>query len=220
MAQVCTSADWTGAGATAGCILVLLGIVTVIEKTLNLRKETSRKLVHIAVGHWVLAARHFISVDCPTAAASILGAFVILNAISLQTKMFGTMETSERKTRGTVFYPLALAAITYLYWSASDMDAVVAASMVMAYGDGVAALVGTELGKRAHKLRGNKTIEGSLSFVIAATVATAMTTTGGWPAAFALGLAGSAIEAWTPGDLDNVTVPFAVAMLWSYINKA
>lgn len=218
--ESCSSADWQGALLTAAGVIGVLALAAVAEKLLRLSKEQARKVVHIGVGQWVLFARELIGPSCAHAGAALLGAFVVLNSLSLYTRIFAVMEltATDRASRGTVYYPAALALVTLWYW-ATDLNAVVAASMVLAWGDGVAALVGSGLGKRAHRYANSRSFEGSVAMVVAATVSSALAVRGeprAWTAAFLTSVAAAAVEAVCPGDLDNIAVPLLVAPLWHW----
>jgi hypothetical protein len=89
--------DWDAVAYLIFCVFALIGVITVAEKVLGLSKETSRKLVHIAVGHIVLG--EVVLVRAMTAAAAPLALFVVLNAVSLRFNTFSTMELKTRARR-------------------------------------------------------------------------------------------------------------------------
>lgn len=48
--------EWLGVLYTILGVLLLIAVVTGLEKALRLSKETSRKLIHIGVGHSLFIA--------------------------------------------------------------------------------------------------------------------------------------------------------------------
>lgn len=165
--------DWRGAALCTVGILVLLAAVTGIAAVLGLTSEASRKMVHIAVGHYILLA--FALIQHRNAVILPLLLFVILNALSLKTKLFAAMETKDRNTWGTVYYPAALAVCVYLWWD-NDKTALAVAAMALAWGDGMAAAVGSRAIAAGTAIVyqnawGNKrSVQGTLAHVMFATL--------------------------------------------------
>jgi len=207
--------DWLGALITVLGVLLLLAVVTALEKMLGLSKETSRKLIHIGVGHSLFIA--FVFIEEKWIAAAPLLLFVLLNLLSLRNQMFAVMETEERKSYGTVYYPLALLILTVLSY---DNKLTLTISMLaLAWGDGMAAVVGSKFGKHKYRIFGEpRSLEGSGAMLVFSflTIGWALLTMGGASYSFAvinaLGLAAVAtiLEALSYRDLDNLVVPLGV----------
>jgi phytol kinase len=92
--------------------------------------------------------------------------------------------------------------------------------MVMAWGDGLAALVGERFGRRRYHVGGHaRSIEGSATMFAASLVSTlgcfaylsGVSVVTAVPAAVGISLVGTFVEAVSPKGLDNLTVPLTVA---------
>jgi phytol kinase len=214
------SNDLTGSVLTSLIVVLLIGVVTVLEKVLKLSKETTRKLVHIGAGHALFLMYAFIQSKYYAAGVMIL--FVVLNYVSLKSNLFATMETKERKTMGTVYYPIAMVfQILWLY----DIDraALGAGVLAMAWGDGCAAVFGSKYGKT--KYRPQKSVEGSAAaflFSFLSILIYFITYIGYDPLNAAkksllCAMATTFIEGLTQGDKDNLLVPLGVSALCHYL---
>jgi phytol kinase len=212
--------DLYGAFLTTTLVVILIGIVTVLEKILRLSKETTRKMVHIGAGHALFIMYMFIQSKYYAAGVMIL--FVILNYISLKSNLFATMETKERKTFGTVYYPISMV-LQILALYNIDKAALGAGVLAMAWGDGMAAVIGSKYGRT--KFVGQKSIEGSVAafffsflaiflyFVlyIRMSVVVALTRS------LLYGTVTAVIEGLTFGDLDNLLVPLSISTLAHFV---
>lgn len=193
-------------------------------KVLNLPKEESRKFVHIGVSHWWLLAMFAFSSWRWAIIPPIF--FILLNLISWYTGLFSSMERKPRDPAnlGTVYFPIALLIMVVLTWQDSPILENVhpflggLGIMAMGYGDGFAALVGSNLGKHKFTFLGStRSLEGSLAMFVAALFplfflisSFALPALPALAAAAMLSLLATIIEAITPWGLDNLTVPFAV----------
>lgn len=207
--------EWLGVLYTVLGVLVLIAVVTGLEKALGLSKETSRKLIHIGVGHSLFVAYAFIETAWIAAAPLLL--FVFLNLLSMRNQMFAVMETQERQSYGTVYYPLALLILVLL--SYDNKLALTVGMLALAWGDGMAAVVGSQYGKHKYRIFGEaRSIEGSaamfgFSFV---TIAMALVMMGGLGLgaavvnALVLAVVAAVIEALSYRDLDNLLIPLGV----------
>lgn len=153
-------------------VFVVLGLASVIAKFTKGASENSRKFVHIVVGHWVFILLMFNNI---WAAMLVPFTFIIVNALSTRYKIFKAMERND-ESLGTVYYAVSLTVLTglgfYLDWLALPFIGV----LVMAYGDGFAAIIGKKFGKRKpFSFAPDKSIAGSLTVFFFATVITGLT---------------------------------------------
>ena len=157
------------------------------------------------------------------AAPFILVTFLASPYSPFKTGRFGGLAniTEEGHSFGLVFYAISYTLLAILF--ASEAYVVAAGILPMAYGDSAGSLVGQRCGKRAHRLVGRKTIEGSLAVffgslvsltigliffsrfyplplfrTIVATIATVCVTT--------------LSESISPRGVDNLTVPILGAL--------
>lgn len=131
------------------------------------------------------------------------------------------METGERGRLGTIYFPFSFAVLTWVLWSQRAL--LVAALMPMTWGDALAAVVGRRWGRRRFRVLGTtRSVEGSLTFLLVASVATALplallpgTPSPGWeavPVALCAAAVTTLVEAISPWGTDNLTVPAASAL--------
>ncbi len=117
---------------------------------------------------------------------------------------------------GLVYYCIAFTALAFVFY---DRPIVVAAGMLpLAYGDGMGAIIGLKLGMHPYALIDRKSVEGTLA-VFAATIVAATAGLAFYGVALpqavgialALGAVTAAVEAATPGGLDNLAIPVFTA---------
>ncbi len=127
-------------------VFLLIGIAEVLRTKRFLNPAITRKLIHIGVGHWIFFARFLIGSGwwalLPPAT------FVGINYLSGKKKIFKAMEGTSSSNRGTVFYALSLFILVFLFWGEGEFPFLAAGIMVMAWGDGLAAIAGKKWGKR------------------------------------------------------------------------
>ncbi len=131
------------------------------------------------------------------------------------------METGEKENLGTIYFPLAFAALVWLLWDEPHL--LVASLMPMTWGDALAAVVGRRVGRHRYTVFGStRSLEGSAVMFLAGWAATAVAllllAPGASPIAALLTAAITAggaalVEAVSPWGLDNLTVPAVSAAL-------
>lgn len=181
--------------------------------------EVGRKVVHISTGHvlllaWWLQIPAWVGITASLLAA--LGAW-----LSYHLPLLPSMNGVGRRSLGTLFYAISIGLVIALCWPADRPQYAALGILVMAWGDGLAALVGQRFGRHPYQLGGiTKSWEGSatmaiVSFLVAASIL--FSTQGvSWPAgAIALGIAGLAtgLEAFSKWGIDNLTVPIASSVI-------
>lgn len=215
--------DWIGAILSILVVFLYIAVVTLIEKKLHLSQEATRKLIHIGVGHWIFLA--FMWIDNKLIACVPLVLFIVLNYLSLKTKLFAAMETDERKSYGTVYYPIALLLLTLIFYDIDRVSLAVGV-MALAWGDGMAAVIGRKYGKIRYRVFSNtRSIEGSFAMLIFSflVITILLTTLGNYDLfvaareAVILAFAAAILELITDRDFDNLTIPLGVAALCYYI---
>ena len=198
---------------------------TVASGAGDIRREWSRKLVHIGTGAvvplaWLFGIDRLIAI--PAAAA-----ITILAAINHRHRLLPAIEDVGRHSYGTVAYGGAITVLLVTYWP-NQADAVCAGVLVMAIGDGMAGILGSALASPSWQLWGHrKSLVGTLTMAGASLLslgAVAMVaqqldglTTLPIPGPLALvsmAVIATALEqvAWL--GIDNLTVPIISAWLW------
>ena len=125
--------------------------------------EEHRQIVHIAMGGLALLLRYLSASE----AMILAGAAVAMNLYALP-RIAGTLyrpgETRQRFTSGIVLYPVAVFLLLVL--CADRLDIVAAAWGVLAFGDGMATLVGRRVPSASIPWNREKTIAGSAAFAV------------------------------------------------------
>ncbi len=202
-------------------VFAVLGIAEALRRALRLPVEFTRKVVHIGVGMWAFGTAALFS-DKWFALIPPL-AFVALNYLSYRRALFTAMETGDKSNLGTVYFPIAFAAIIVLFFDLSK-PFMVAALMPMTWGDAFAAIIGRRLGRRRYALlnaRAQRSVEGSaamfgFSFLSAggALLAFGAPFTVALATALPMALFATLVEAVSPAGLDNLLVPASSALVY------
>ncbi len=183
--------------------------------------ELGRKAVHMAVGGFAFAVRPLGAVLAALAAL----AAVLFNAFLLP-RIGGRTLWREGETRsgfalGIVLYPIAVLALVLVFWQRLEVAA--ATWGILAFGDGMASIVGMTLGR--HKLPWNprKSWAGTLGYILfgglAAAILLLWTAPGQYGAGFAIAVAFTAalfaalLESQPLGLDDNLGVPLVTGIV-------
>lgn len=203
--------------------IYVFGVIFLAKFLERFGKEASRKTVHILVCNWWLLAMVFF--DSPVWAAVVPACFVVLNYLSYRFQIFSSMERGAGKgDLGTVYYAVSLLVLALITFGPLG-DPVVGGVgiLIMGYGDGLAAVVGTRWPKMPYKVFGSeKTLSGSLTMLVASFLVTLiLLTVTGQPEvllpAITLAVLATALEAMTPLGLDNLTVPLGSAAAYYFL---
>lgn len=152
-------------------VLVVLVIGSVIARKQKKNSELSRKVIHILVGNWVFITPFFTEL---WAVLAVPLAFVFINTISLKVKLIPAMERNDNSL-GTVYYAISLVVLSGVSFILKWPQLVFIGVLVLAYGDGLAALIGQKYGKKSLVIAPSKTLAGSLTVLVVAFVVTLMT---------------------------------------------
>lgn len=194
--------------------LVIMG-ARIFEKK---GKESSRKFIHIMLGNWwFIAMYYFTNVWF---AAFVPATFIIINYMSYKKDIIKVMEREKQDGLGTVYYAISLLILVIVSFGIYDMPSLgLIPNLVMAYGDGLAGLLGKMIKSKKYKLSDSKkSVAGSITMFVISTIliggylafwhSTAFWKTPHWQLVSALiGFAITAIEAVSVKGTDNVTVP-------------
>jgi len=183
--------------------------------------ELKRKVVHLGIGAVAFALRPL------GPALSALGAIAAIVFNSLILPRWGGRallrgeEASAGYALGIVLYPVTVLLLILCFWNRLEIAA--AAWGILAFGDGMASVVGMTLGTRKLPWNRAKSWAGSLAYLVcggtAATVLLQWTAPGRYPLAFALAIAFAiALAAALAESLpirfdDNLGVPLLAGLL-------
>ena len=194
--------------------LVIIG-AKIFEKK---GKEASRKFIHIMLGNWwFIAMYYFTNVWF---VAFVPTTFIIINYLSYKKDIIKVMERDQQDGLGTVYYATSLLILVIVSFGIYKMPSLgLIPNLVMAYGDGLAALFGKAIKSKKYKLGDSKkSTAGSITMFVISTILIGgylafwhqveFLATPHWPLVSALiGFAITAIEAISVRGTDNITVP-------------
>lgn len=206
-----------------------LGIILILAEALNrfakVDPEISRKVVHIGTGNVILLAWWLeIPASVGIAAGVISGAIAL---ISYQLPILPSVNSVGRKSLGTFFYAVSIGTLIAWFWPLQQPQYAALGILIMAWGDGLAAVIGQNFGKHPYQVWGmKKSWEGSLtmclvSYVICSLILLAVQGNiwQTWVVAIPVALAATALETLSKIGIDNLTVPLGSAALCFLLNQ-
>lgn len=187
-------------------------------------KEVSRKFIHIMLGNWWFIAMYFFTNIWY--ALFVPASFVVINYLSYKKNLIKVMEREEQDGFGTVYYALALFILTLVTFGIMKKPILgLVPTLVMAYGDGLAAVIGKTIKSKKYKLSDTKkSFAGSVTMFVISTLliggylwfthSAVFWQTAHWPLiAVLMGFAITAIEAVSGKGWDNITVPLSTLVI-------
>ena len=184
------------------------------------QRELSRKIVHIGTGPvlplaWVLQVPASIAVPCAVVVTLI--AF-----INHRWNLLPAVEDVGRNSYGTVAYGFAICLLLILFW-ADNPAAACAGVLVMAFGDGLAGLIGRAVRSPNWTLLDQrKSIIGTTTMAITSAVvlfALVLVTQSPLNPLRLLAVCSLAVglEQMSVWGIDNLSVPLGVALSWTWM---
>lgn len=213
--------NWLGLLVSFTYIALVIVSAKIFEKK---GKEISRKFIHIMLGNWWIIAMFFF--DNVWFAAFGPAVFVIVNYLSYKKDLIKVMERDEQDGFGTVYYALSLLILAIVSFGIFKNPALgLVPTLVMAYGDGLAAIIGKNTKSKKYKLSDTKkSFAGSLTMFLISLILIGgyllfmyndmFWSTSHWPLvttmmAFCI----TAIEAVSGKGIDNISVPISTLVL-------
>lgn len=216
--------DYTALVLSYAYVFAIIGLGELLRILGGRPVEFTRKIIHIGVGMWVVGTAllfetWYLSLIPPAT-------FVVINAISYWRGTFKAMETGERGSLGTIYFPISFAAVIYYFWPQPVL--MVAAMMPMTWGDAMAAIVGQRYGHYRYTVGGStRSVEGSVAMLFWSWITTSAALfimpyladkpPIHWLLALiyggAVAVVCTLVEALTPWGIDNLTVPAAAVLI-------
>lgn len=195
-------------------------IIAISTRLTHLPFEFSRTFTHILVMNWWLIATFFIKDYWLAITAPIL--FVIFNTLNVIYNFIPAINTKRRDSnKGPIYYALAVFILTAATFHTPSFHIVGGIGLlVMAYGDGFAALIGQKYGTHTYTIfKGHKTFEGSftmlvVSMIVITTYQYLQLGTVDFIQVFLLSLVATFVEAISPFGIDNLFIPILVSLLY------
>ena len=207
--------------------IIYIGIVIISGKLFEKKsKEASRKFIHIMLApYWIIAILFFDNVIWASVMPFL---FVIINALSYKFNLIKQMERDEAEKDGfgTVYYALSLLILSIAtfgplkeYKEIYGPVVALVGVLVMALGDGFAAIVGKKVKSLEYKV-GNtkKTFAGSstmffISFIIISVFLAYAKVPLGFFKSIIISLIITVLEAVSIKGLDNIIVPLLTTLM-------
>jgi len=187
----------------------------VLYRFCRVRAEGVRKFIHIMTSLWILLVEY--KIENPY--LKLLGPFlfIFINGTFSFSGLSSILGMNDRRRdNGLIYYPLSIFILVlcqnlgYL-----NRNSVIAAVLVMGFGDGFAALVGTRFGKSKYLVYGKykKSREGTATMLLVSFAVICAFTDLGILYALLVAFVAALLENMTPLGLDNLSVPISVAIL-------
>ena len=144
-----------------------IGIIIAGAKLFEKRgEEASRKFIHIMLGNWWFIAMYFFTNVWFAIFVPIT--FVIINYVSYKQDLIKVMERKNQDGLGTVYYAVSLFILAIVSFGIYQKPILgLIPNVIMAYGDGFAAVVGKCIKSKTYKVgETQKSIAGSITMFI------------------------------------------------------
>jgi phytol kinase len=208
---------------------IWLGLILLIAEGLNrifaVEGEFSRKIVHIGTGNVILLAWWLNIPAWVGIAAGVISAIIAL--ISYQVPILPSVNSVGRNSLGTFFYAVSIGILIACFWPIQQPQYAAIGILVMAWGDGMAAVIGQQFGSHLYLVWGmKKSWEGSLTMVLVSftVISLILLSVQGnvwqtWGVAFIVAILATALETFSILGMDNLTVPLCSAAFSFWLNQ-
>jgi phytol kinase len=187
--------------------------------------EQSRKIVHIGTGNvialaWLLQLPAWVGI-----ASAVLAGIITL--ISYWLPILPGVNSVGRKSYGTFFYAVSMGLLIAIFWPLQQPEYAVIGILVMAWGDGLAAIVGQKWGRHPYKILGNsKSVEGTVTLLLVSYIITTIIlyiAHGNLPIVWFVGIPVAIVavilESISQFGLDNISLPLGAALLAFWLTE-
>lgn len=210
---------WLQISTAAAWVLLVILIAWLVSRFTNSEPEIIRKIVHIGTGNVILLAWWLNIPAVVGITASVFGSIITL--LSYIFPILPGINSVGRQSLGTFFYAVSIGVLVACFWYLQQPQYAALGILIMAWGDGLAALMGQKFGQHKYKIfDSNKSWEGSLtmtfiSFLISILIL--LPTQGNiwqiWLISIFVAIVATVLEAFSFLGIDNLTVPLGSAAL-------
>ncbi|TCD47819.1 phosphatidate cytidylyltransferase [Chlorobium sp. N1] len=226
------TATWLGLPAYGHNLLVTLltfvyvfsvpPLMDYLVSSKGLPRDISRKITHIAAGSLIVFLPLY--VDGDWSQYLNVSVYVVWALLFIQKGLFAADDDQAIKTmtrtgdkrellKGTLYFVLVGILCGTLYYKQFEG---VLAMAILGWGDGLAPVVGTRYGRLKYHVFSEKSVEGSLAFLLGSLAAAAFFVWLIVPASFdfqrilLICLVATVVEGVSPREIDNILIPAAV----------
>ncbi len=188
----------------------------------NLPRDISRKITHICAGSAIMFLPLYIGGDWSHFLN--ITVFAVWTVLLIQKGLFAADDDQAVKTmtrtgnkkellKGTLYFVIVAMICGTLYYK---QPAGVMAMAMLGWGDGLAPIIGTRYGKIKYHILSDKSVEGSLAFLVGSVCAGLFFVHLIVPESFdatkiiIIALIATIVEGVSPKEVDNLTIPVAV----------
>ena len=203
-------------------ILICISVAIYCHKYFPKQKELSRKIVHIGTGP-IIPMALWLDISSEIAAiASFIVTFCLI--INYKFRFISAVEDIQRQSYGTIAYASSITILIILFWN-SNPSAVCAGVLVMAFGDGLAGLLGRQIKSSNWQILGQtKSIAGTLTMLGMGTLMLFLITLNNFVninlvQIISISLLATGLEQISVMGIDNLSVPLVTAFAWNWITK-
>ena len=190
-----------------------------LHRYTDTKPEHVRKVVHIGTGNVMLIAWLFQLPAWVGITSAVLAGIITL--LSYRFPILPGVNSVGRKSLGTFFYAVSIGILIAIFWQLNLPHYGVIGILIMAWGDGLAAIIGQKFGKHPYIILGNtKSWEGTLTMLLVsyAIVSIVLFSVQGniwqtWVVGIPVAIAATAVESIAQWGLDNLSVPLVSAGL-------
>lgn len=201
-------------------VLYIIIIIAISTRLTHLPFELSRTFTHILVMNWWFIASFMIKDYWLAISAPIF--FIIFNTLNVIYNWIPSINTKRRDSNhGPIYYSVAVFLLTAVTFHTPSLHIVGGIGLlVMAYGDGFAALIGQKYGKHPYTIfKGHKTFEGSfamllVSMIVITTYQLLQLGSVNFIQVMLLSVVATLVEAISPHGIDNLFIPVLVSLLY------
>ena len=194
-------------------------LISIVFKKFNKNsREIVRKIIHIGIGPLIPIAQ-FLKID-QNSALIFTGIVSLMVLINYTYKLFPTIEDIERKSYGTIFYCLSLFILIWLFWD-KDPYALIAGFFIMAFGDGLAGLIGKSFNSKSWIIfKQKKSLIGTLtmfltSLIVVCSIGYAQKNSFNLNY-FTISFLATVLEQFSVLGIDNFIVPISSALCFNF----
>lgn len=206
-------------------LALLIGVAEFWNRSRPHHGEFTRKMVHIGSGQVLLLAWWLQIPGWVIVIAGILAAGIAL--LSYYVPILPSLESVGRRSFGTFFYAISISLLAGFFFPRGQPEFAALGLLIMAWGDGLAALIGQRFGRHPYQLGGiRKSWEGSLTMLVISVGITGLVLGPLWDwqsmivgIAVMIALVATVLEMFAKIGVDNLTVPLGSAFLaWALTN--
>jgi phytol kinase len=181
--------------------------------------EQSRKIVHIGTGNvialaWLLQLPAWVGIT-----SAVLAGMITL--LSYWLPILPGVNSIGRKSYGTFFYSVSMGLLIAIFWPLQHPEYAVIGILVMAWGDGLAAIIGQKWGRHPYQILGNtKSLEGTATLLVVSYIVTTIilyVAHGNllyiWLVGIPVAIVAVMLESISQLGIDNITLPLGAALL-------